>query len=740
MFFVVLSILGLTSFTAGVLTAVRGEAAGCDPTRRHPQVNGIIFAGDGHTELAVLRGRENRTIVPEAKIAPIMEHAIVDIEDRRYYDHGGVDLRGMARALWADVSSGTTVQGGSTITQQFIKVACVSNQHTIARKLREALLARQLTLHWSKPRILTAYLNTIYYGNGAYGIQQAAVTYFGHGASKLTLPEAALLAGIPEGPSLWDPILHPVAAGRRRALVLDAMVSQNDITQADADRANEAPLPKRLHVAGTQGPAPYFTDYVKQQLVERFGDRTVYGGGIKVQTTIDLGLQKLAHAAIRETLTSTTGPTAALVAIDPRDGRILAMVGGANYHQSQFNLAVQGKRQPGSSFKPFVLATALREGVSPQNVFESKPQSNFLGDRYWSVHNFDNEYLGPTTVENGTIHSDNAVYAQLTQLVGPANVAKTAHALGVTSPLNGYFSIGLGAEAVNPLEMARAYSTFANAGTRVDGKLFGNAPRAVLTLQKPGHSLIANLVKPVPVLSSENAAIVGQLLQEVVQSGTGTHAQLPDRPVAGKTGTTENYGDAWFVGYTPQLAVAVWVGYPNKLVPMLTEYHGKAVAGGTFPADVFKRFMGKAFPYLAKTEPEGNWSPASLPSPSYGYASSKLVTFRDGKWLLDNGNCRRTESILYFSGYGPSRTAPCKPNEVDVVDVIGVKRGDAIARLLQQPLKARVLYRVAPGRKPGYVIAQTPRGGTLSSWQTVTLVVAKRGKKAPAPQSAAKAG
>ncbi|MDX6503246.1 MAG: penicillin-binding protein, partial [Gaiellaceae bacterium] len=245
---------------------------------------------------------------------------------------------------------------------------------------------------------------------------------------------------------------------------------------------------------------------------------------------------------------------------------------------------------------------------------------------------------------------------------------------------------------------------------------------------------------PVPVLSSENAAIVGQLLQEVVQSGTGTHAQLPDRPVAGKTGTTENYGDAWFVGYTPQLAVAVWVGYPNKLVPMLTEYHGKAVAGGTFPADIFKRFMGKAFPYLGKTEPEGNWSPASLPSPSYGYASPKLVTFRDGKWLLDNGNCRSTESILYFSGYGPSRTAPCKPNEVDVVDVIGARRGDAIARLLQQPLKARVLYRVAPGRKPGYVIAQTPRGGTLSSWQTVTLVVAKRAQKAPAPQSAAKAG
>ena len=248
------------------------------------------------------------------------------------------------------------------------------------------------------------------------------------------------------------------------------MVQANDITQADAERAKAAPLPTRLHLAGTQGPAPYFTDYVKQQLVERFGDRAVYGGGLRVQTTIDLGLQKLAHEAIDRTLTSPTGPTAALVALDPRDGRILAMVGGANYRHSQFNLAVQGERQPGSSFKPFVLATALREGVSPQTVFDSKPQSIFLGDRYWSVHNFDNEYLGPTTVENGTIHSDNAVYAQLTQLVGPKNVAATAHALGVRSHLNGYFSIGLGAEAVNPLEMARAYATFANDGTRVDGK------------------------------------------------------------------------------------------------------------------------------------------------------------------------------------------------------------------------------------------------------------------------------
>jgi penicillin-binding protein 1A len=416
------------------------------------------------------------------------------------------------------------------------------------------------------------------------------------------------------------------------------------------------------------------------------------------------------------------------------------MVGGRNYHQSQFNLATQGERQPGSSFKPFVLATALTQGVSPQTVFESKPQSIFLGDKYWPVHNFDNEYLGPTTVENGTIHSDNAVYAQLTQLVGPKNVAKMARALGVRSHLNGYFSIGLGGEAVNPLEMARAYSTFANGGARIDGSVFGNHPRAILTVQRPNHRLLGNLVKPVPVLSPQNTAIVDQLLSEVVTSGTGTHAQVPGRAVAGKTGTTENYGDAWFVGYTPELAVAVWVGYPNKLVPMLNEYHGKAVAGGTFPADIFKAFGEKAFPYLEKAEPQESWAPESFPYPSYPYASPRDVTLRGGRWQLDNGNCRSTESILYFTGFGPTKTAPCKPNEVDVVNVVGRERSDAIDRLLLQPLKARVVWRTAAGRKPGTVIAQTPKRGTLSSWQTVTLVVARAAavKKKP-PASAASA-
>ena len=306
-------------------------------------------------------------IVPSNQISPQMKQAIVAIEDKRFYEHRGIDVHGMARALWADVTERGLVQGGSTITQQFVKNAYVANERSIARKLKEAALAWQLEQRWSKDRILTAYLNTIYFGNGAYGIQQAALTYFGKRAADLTLPEAALLAGIPEDPSLYDPVVNPRHAKARRNLVLRQMLDQHDISPPDYRRAKRAPLPKPqdVHLPGTQGPSPYFVNYVKQQLIDRYGAGKVFGGGLKVKTTIDLRLQKLAHAAIDQTLTNPDGPTAALVAIDPRTGAVLTMIGGANYHKSQFNLAVQGERQPGSSFKPFVLATALVAGDLP---------------------------------------------------------------------------------------------------------------------------------------------------------------------------------------------------------------------------------------------------------------------------------------------------------------------------------------------------------------------------------------
>jgi penicillin-binding protein 1A len=716
----ILFLLGLASFSFGLITAVAGQIPNCDPRQVPHEVDGHIYANDDHTILATLRGSESRILVDTDQISPIMQQAIVAIEDKRFYEHHGVDLRSIARAVWADLAHKGVVQGGSTITQQFVKNSCVTSARTISRKLKEAALAWQLEQHWKKLRILTAYLNTIYFGNGAYGIQRAAQTYFNTTASRLTLAQAALLAGIPADPSRFDPVTNPKASRARRLEVLQAMLAQGDITRVDLQRAARTPLPRvqDVHLPGIEGPAPYFVNYVKQQLIEKYGTRRVFGGGLNVQTTIDLRLQKLARRAIQSVLKEPNGPSAALVAVRPRTGEILAMYGGDNFRQSQFNLAVQGERQPGSSFKPFVLATALRQGVSPATTFASKPVNIFIGDKYWPVHNYENDYIGSGDLVTATAVSDNSIFAQLTKLVGPANVAKTAHQLGITRHLNPYFAIGLGADAVSPLEMARAFSTFANQGRRVDGSVFGNRPRAIARVSNATSKLLDDN-RPVyhAALTPDQDSLLTSILEGVIRSGTGKRAALPDRVAAGKTGTTENYGDAWFVGYTPQLATAVWVGYPNMLKPMLTEYHGEAVAGGTFPAEIWRVFTQLA---LAGTTPE------SFPNYFYPYSTSKRVVWRDGRLQLDNGLCRETALVSYFSGRGPTRTANCKKNEVEIPRVIGMTLARAKLRLAGQPLTPNLVYKPArPKQRIDLVLDQFPRKGTASSWDTVTLVLAK---------------
>ena len=717
---ILLLLLGTASFSFGLLTAVASQVPNCDPRRVPHEVDGHIYANDNHTILATLRGSQSRILVDTDQISPIMQQAIVAIEDKRFYEHNGVDLRGIARAVWADVAHTGVVQGGSTITQQLVKNSCVTTARTISRKLKEAALAWQLEQHWSKLRILTAYLNTIYFGNGAYGIQRAAQTYFNTRAQRLTLPQAALLAGIPADPSRYDPVTDPKAARGRRLEVLQAMQAQGDITPGDFARAARAPLPRAqdVRLPGVEGPAPYFVNYVKQQLIEKYGTRRVFGGGLNVQTTIDLRLQKLARHAIQSVLKEPNGPSAALVAVRPRTGEILAMYGGDNFRQSQFNLAVQGERQPGSSFKPFVLATALKEGISPSTTFPSKPVSIFIGDKYWPVHNYEGDYIGSGDLVTATAVSDNSIFAQLTKLVGPANVAKTARQVGITRHLNPYFAIGLGADAVSPLEMARAYSTFADDGLRVDGSAFGNRPRAIARVTNATGTLVDNN-RPVyhAALNRNQDALLTNILEGVIRSGTGKAAALPDRVAAGKTGTTENYGDAWFVGYTPQLATAVWVGYPNKLKPMLTDYHGSPVAGGTFPAEIWRAFTQQA---LAGTAPE------SFPSYTYDSSTSKRVVWRDGRLQLDNGLCRDTSLVSYFSGRGPGRTADCKKNEVDIPRVVGMTLSRARLRLAAQPLTANLVYKPAlPKQRVDLVLDQFPRRGRASSWDKITLVLAK---------------
>jgi penicillin-binding protein 1A len=718
-------VLALASFSVGMVTAIAGEIPSLDPSRIHNQADGFIYASNGRV-LSVLRGSQSRILLSSDQISPLMKQAIVAIEDKRFYEHRGVDLRGILRAVWVDIRGGKAVQGGSTITQQFVKNTYTKDQRSIARKLKEAALAWQLEQRWSKDRILTAYLNTIYFGNGAYGVEQAAQTYFHHSAEpgKLTLWEAALLAGIPEDPAAYDPATNEQAARARRNLVLKEMFDQGDISHAAYADAVRRPMPNRqdIQLPGDQGPAQYFANYVKQQLVDRYGSGRVFGGGLKVYTTIDLKLQKMARNSIGKWLTNASGPTAALVAIDPRDGRVLAMFGGNNFHKSQFNLAVQGERQAGSSFKPFVLATALREGVAPSTTFVSKPVTIDAGGRLWEVHNYEDEYLGPISITQAAAYSDNAVFAQLTKLVGPTNIVATAKSLGITSKLRPYFSIGLGAQGVNPLEMARAFSAFADGGKRIDGARFGNQPRVILKVTNDkGRPIDDNVPRPVQALSDEDAGIVTSLLQNVIKYGTGRAAALSGgRPAAGKTGTTENYGDAWFVGYTPQLVAAVWVGYPNSLRPMTYEFHGKPVAGGTFPALIWKSFMERALPYLHD-------QPEPFPSATIPYASPRNVTYRDGRLQLDNGYCRETQSIEYFGGSGPTHTANCLPNEVDVPDVVGDSLHQAQAVLAAQPLNATLVYRPAePRQRVGFVVKQFPAGGGhLSSGGRVTLVLPK---------------
>jgi penicillin-binding protein 1A len=721
----VLAALGLCAFVFGLLTAISAQISSLAPNPRQPQANTYVYANDGHTVLAILRGSQARIVVPSERISPWLKHAIVAAEDRRFYEHRGVDLRALARAVWADVR-GRAVQGGSTITQQFVKNAINGSAPTIGRKLRESALAWQLEQKWTKDEILTAYLNTIYFANGAYGVEQACRVYFGHSADTqhVNPAEAALLAGIPEDPSLWDPVAHPKLARARRNFVLRQMYEQRYLDEAQYRRYLDWPMPdpQKVHLPSTQGQAaPYFANYVTDQLVRRYGTAKVYGGGLKVTTTIDLRLQKLAREAIAKALPPSIGPTAALVSIDAHTGAVLAMVGGRNYHRSQFNLATQGERQPGSAFKPFVLAAALRAGIAPATTFVSHPVTIDAGGRLWNVNNYEGEYLGPIDLTKAIAYSDNSVFAQLTNVVGPSSVAQTAADMGITTPLHPYFAIGLGSEPATPLEMARAYTSLADGGYRIDDSLNGNEPRAIDTIVDSKNNLFHNSAVPREVrgLAGNSAAIEDQLLEGVVAYGTGRAAALPDRPVAGKTGTTENYGDAWFVGFTPDIVTAVWVGYPDRLTPMLTEYHGRPVAGGTYPALIWKTFMQKA---LA----DRNLPSSSFPPASFGYATPATVIYRDGKLRRDNGNCRGADVVDFFSGAVPATVADCKHNEVEVPDVRGSALATAKTRLLQQPLLARVVYRPAkPGQRVGVVLAQTPTSGTLSSYDKVMLVVAR---------------
>jgi len=571
----------------------------CNIDRLQPHGPGrssYLYSADG-VRFATLGAPVTHTPVPLDRIDVKLQRATIAVEDRRFYHEGGTDWIAVLRAGVADVTSASFAQGGSTLTQQLVRNLYLGDERTLGRKLQEGCLADHLAHRWSKKRILDTYLNTVFYGQQAYGVQAAAETYFSTSARHLTLPQAALLAGLPQAPTAYDPLGNPADAKARRTQVLQAMRSDGYIDDASYRRAVAAPLElKPGTIAKKQQPESFFVNYVYEQLVGRYGAATVRQGGLSVHTTLNWRAQRNAERAIRTTLNRSTDPASALVAIDPSTGGIKAMAsivpGKPSY---QFNLAVQGKRQAGSSFKLFVLTTAILRGINPfSTTYLSAPFRGPANNPYL-IQTDTKTYSGRTKIDQATAQSDNTVFVRLTLDLGDAAVAKTAHRMGVSSPLRPVDTIGLGVNPVSPLEMASAYATVAAHGVY-------RKPYSITSVTFPDERSDGSWQPHGgrQVIPAGVADEVTRVLQEVIAHGTGTAAN-PGRPAAGKTGTTSSLADAWFDGYTPDLATAVWVGYPQSRVPM-TNVHGIRVFGGTFPAQIWRTFITAT---LKGTPPRG---------------------------------------------------------------------------------------------------------------------------------------
>jgi penicillin-binding protein 1A len=618
-----LCIVGL-GMAAGAIFALSRNLPSLEELRRRPNaVNTTVY--DSHGEvIAELRGAENRVPVLSADIPDVMKQATVATEDARFYTHHGVDFQGVVRAVLENVRAGSVVQGGSTITEQFVKNAYVGDERTYTRKIREAVLAWQLEDRWSKDKILTEYLNTVFYGANAYGVEAAALTYFHKHVSELNLKEAALLAALPKAPSEITPTVAPKQAKQRRDVVLQLMADQGYISQARAT----ATMKKKLSVyARPHNPndsmADYFIDYVTSVLTKKYGTAKVFEGGLKVYTSINMDWQREAIGVIKTTtapLDFGFKPSAALVAIDPRNGYIRTMVGGLDYKKQQFNLAWQAKRQPGSAMKPFVLTTGIEQGMNPYTTFYNSKSPIIIPMGAYAapwVVNGDGPG-GMESVAAATTISDNVVYAQLSVDVGPENTVTMANKLGIKSKLDAVPSITLGTSGVTPLEMADAYATFASGGIH-------HTPQAIVrVVNRSGDVIWKPNTKGVRAIPAGIASEVTKILETVAVSGTGsaTGAYFP-YPRAGKTGTADDNCDVWYSGYTPQLAAAVWMGNIDKRLPMGSTF------GGTYCAPMWGKFFaaaleGRPHPSFAVVPwTFGNWhgemqgmSPSASPSTS----------------------------------------------------------------------------------------------------------------------------
>ena len=726
---------------AGLLVALAIFAASCgiaDVERVPPRVSRLaqtskIYDARGRL-ITELHGVEDRVVIRYDQIPQVVKDAVVAIEDQRFWHHRGIDLKALLRATYANLSSGEIVQGGSTITEQFVKNRIVGTERTLGRKIREAVFAWRLEDELSKEEILAKYLNTVYFGRGAYGIQRAAVTYFSRPATQLGLQEASLLAGLIAGPERWDPFDRPRQARARRDVVLQRMHDLGMITDeayriAFASSLGLDPAPER-----DRYPAPWFVDYVKHEILHdpRFGDsyqeryRLLFEGGLRIHTTLDLDMQRAAERAVHGILYRPSDPHAALTAVDPRTGEIKAMVGGRDYFASpqrdphaQINLATGGTtgRQPGSAFKPFALVAALEAGLPPTTTYPA-PSYIAIDDprcleerKPWSVSNYsDASYGGSMTLEEATIGSVNVVYAQVVEDIGPENVAEVAHRMGIRSRLGNVCSLALGSSEVNTVEMASAYGTLAANGRHTP-------PTAIERIEDARGNVVYQWHPRLrQVVNTAVAWVATQILRKVVIEGTGRAANI-GRPQAGKTGTNQLWRDAWFVGFVPQLSAAVWVGHPSGQISMAGSRIGPVV-GGSWPAQIWHAFMAavtKRMPVRDFREPSDAEFVTVPIDVSQGCVATEGTPEEDLRY------------IQFVPGTEP--TEPCDTEPITsfatVPSVVGLGASEAYATLQSAGFTVSQLTKTGTSFPDGTVVNQSPLGGAeATSGSVVTLVVA----------------
>lgn len=670
----------------------------------------VIYDRDGQV-LTELHAEQNRTYVALATIPMHLRQGVIATEDQRFYEHEGVDPLGIARALWVNVTQGKH-HGGSTITQQYVVNTFIEREDSITRKVKEAMLAYELESNYSKDEILEKYLNTIYFGHGAYGVQAAAETYFGKNVGDLTTGECAMIAGLIKSPGGFSPRNDMEAARLRRDTVLGQMLTMGFVDQ----QAHDAAVAEQIVLAEpkpTDVPAPYFVEWIKQQLIDEYGPDAVFKGGLRVTTTVDRRMQAAAEQAITSILDREDDPSAAIVAVHPETGEVLAMVGGKDFNAQQFNVATQGLRQPGSSFKTFVIAAALETGISPEKAYESRAASFAIpGGQTWKVTGA--SAGGPMRLRVATEKSINSVFAQLILEVGADTVAEVATRMGIATTINAVPAIALGSQEVTPLEMASAYGTLANAGTHLPP--FGIAE----VVASDGEVLKTHVPEPHEAISPAVAYLTTDMLKGVITKGTGTAAKI-GRPAAGKTGTTQQYRDAWFVGYTPDLAASVWVGYPEGQREM-TNVHGRKVTGGSFPAQIWAAFMKEA---LKESEARDFTRPSGL--------TTEVICLESGEKATEF--CESTASMLFIAGHAPGQCSlHTGPTTVEMPNLVGMMKDEAIALLNRLKLLFKIEEKPVEGVPSGMVSSQNPAyGSQVTTGTVVNLVISTGAPKNESP-------